>query len=180
MKLKELLQRLNKNSKSASIDLDNYFENFVEQKLLTSGTLQESFGVEKSEMELLYFEAYQAYQKDLFQEALELFRWLTILNPFEKKYWLGLGASQQLKTSYEPALKAYAIAYLLDCYDPFPHFHAFECYLALKDYPEAEKALLLAHEKACQNPLYRGLQAHIETRTLQLNTMKNPVYTAKK
>jgi type III secretion system low calcium response chaperone LcrH/SycD len=179
VKLKELLQRIQKNPEAGSIDLDHYLDSFVTEKLLKSETLQESFGINNEEMELLYYEAYQAYQSDKYQEAFELFRWLTILNTFEKNYWMGFAATCQMQEKFESALKAYAITYFLDTDSPYPHYHAYQCYLSMNNHQEAQTALLLAREKTGHNPLYQSLKNTIEQKLINLKQTLNALKVEK-
>jgi type III secretion system low calcium response chaperone LcrH/SycD len=165
MKLKELIRRIALNRREESPfpeDLETFLEDFIPNTLLKSETLQRAFDVSGYEMEEIYSETYTFYQEDNFLEASTGFRWLVLLNPFVEKYWMGLAASLQLLEKYEKALHAYAICALLESENPYPHFHAFECYVALKDKEEAEKALSLAFKRTIGKAAYRDLQEEIE------------------
>lgn len=142
-------------------DVDAFLDECV-PAIVTSETFQQAFGITEAEMEGLYAEGYEFYQKDHFTEALAPFRMLVYLNPFVIKYWMGLGATLQLVERYENALKCYSVAAMLDCNDPYPHFHAYECYMGLHNEEEAEKALRLAYKRAKQHPTYGPLRATIE------------------
>ena len=69
------------------------------------------------------------------------------------KYWVGLGACLQLVRQYERALGAYALAAVTSRpRDPLPHFHAGECYLALNNLRDAEKAFRMAVDFGASQP----------------------------
>jgi len=163
---KELLRRIARNRQEEFPFPDNleaYLDDFVPNLLLKSETLQRAFAVSDQEMESLYEEAYAFYEQNKFVQAADLFRWLVLLNPYVERSWMGLAACQQLLKLYENALKAYAIATLLDKNDPLPHFHAFECYVALNDHVEALKALDAAYQCAKKHqPQYNALLEKIE------------------
>src|SRR5262249_49793934 len=125
-------------------------------------TLQQAFGVSTYEMEQIYSEAYLDYENDNYRESTTAFRWLVLLNPFHKKYWMELAAIFQLLEKYEKALHAYAISALLESSNPYPHFHAFECYESLNNKEDAEKALELAYQRTLGKVAYNDLQKEIE------------------
>ena len=112
-------------------------------------------------MEELYSEAFRLYEEDNYLESCTAFRWLVLLNPFRMKYWMGLAASLQLFKKYEKALHAYAISTLLECENPYPHFHAYECFVALNNKDEAKKALESAYEHTVGKDAHRDLQEQI-------------------
>lgn len=161
MKLREVLAKLSHHHPSASGVLDSYITDFTSHKLSQSETLQEAFEIDPDEMEGSYAAAHEHYMNDRFEESVEMFRWLTILNPLIEKYWLGFGASQQLLKTYEGALRAYAVCTFLDPKNPYPHFHAYECYVALEDLPQAHLALEQARNLS-QHPAYRQLKQEID------------------
>lgn len=166
MKLKELLRRIALNRKEEFPFPDNleaYLEDFIPNTLLKSATLQQAFEVSNYEMEEIYVEAYNHYQEENYLESCTAFRWLVLLNPYWAKNWMGLAASSQLLEKYEKALHAYAVAALLENHNPYPHFHAFECYSALENSEEAEKALELALCRTLGKESYRDLQKEIES-----------------
>lgn len=165
LKLKELIYRISAQQRENlpfPENLEAYLDDFVPNVLLKSGTLQQAFGVTGYEMEEIYCEAYRLYQEDIYIESATAFRWLVLLNPFEAKYWKGLAASLQLLEKYEKALHAYAMAALLDSDNPYPHFHAYECYDSMDLPQEGEKALELAYTRAVNQAIYRNLQEEIE------------------
>lgn len=93
------------------------------------------------DLRVLYTLAYTLYQAGDYEQAKPLFQQLASCKPFTKKYWFGLGACWQMEKSYTEALKAWAMAALIDGEDPTPHYHAAECYLALDDLNEGYKAV---------------------------------------
>jgi len=109
----------------------------------------------------LYANAYHLYDAGHFDQAIGPFQLLVTLNPYEEQYWMGLGAALQMNKSYEKALNAYAMAVLLDDENPYPHFHAAECYISLKNLDDVVKALNLAEEAASGDHYDKDLQDRI-------------------
>lgn len=165
MKLKSLLRRIalqRKEDYPFPDDIESYLEDFVPNILMKSETLQQAFGITNYEMEKLYEEAHAYYEDDSYEEALIVFRWLVLFNVYEAKYWMGFGASEQLLERYEKGLHAYAVAALLDSDNPYPHYHAYECYMLLNNKEEADKALKLAYQRCDGKVAYEELNKKIE------------------
>lgn len=142
MRIPELIQRIGR--ENFPEDLDSYLETFLPDTLLKSETLQQAFAVTDKEMEALYREGYQHYLKNQIDDASIFFRFLVILDPFKKRAWMGLGACQQLQEEHSKALHCYAVASILDRHDPQPHELAQQCYEAMGETEEAEKARQMA------------------------------------
>ena len=120
-------------------------------------------GHSKEQSDKLYANAYYHYQNKEYQKATPLFRLLAILHPFDKTYWIGLGACHQAAEEFSFAIRAYANACLMDFKDPNPHVYMADCYLALENYTEALKAINTAHERAQVGDYYdTKLLKHIE------------------
>lgn len=104
--------------------------------------------------ESIYAYAFGHYEAGNLTQAAESFRLLCFQHPFEGKFWFGLAATLQESKSYPLALEAWAVAAILKPSDPFPHFHAAECYFSLNNLQEASLALEEAELRSTQeNPL---------------------------
>ncbi|MGM0440639.1 MAG: SycD/LcrH family type III secretion system chaperone [Chlamydiota bacterium] len=101
--------------------------------------------------ESLYSIAYHCYQNHKIKDALVIFRFLTLLEPLEKKYWMGLAASRQVNKEYQSALSAYIFTALLDDKDPLPVFYAAECHKVLGQDDNALEALEESEKCARKN-----------------------------
>lgn len=110
-------------------------------------TLQESLGIDEGEMQVRYGQAYALYQGKEYQAARDAFGQLVALNPWSYSYWMGLAAASQLQKDYEQALRAYAVAAMLEDKDPYPHYHAAQCLFFRGEYQEALKAVNLAETR---------------------------------
>jgi type III secretion system low calcium response chaperone LcrH/SycD len=93
------------------------------------------------ELEQFYAYGFAQYDAGNWGEAADVFRVLCTRRPLETRFWFGLGATLQEAKSYLEALQAWAMAALLSPDDPFPHFHAAECYFSLDDRTEAAHGL---------------------------------------
>lgn len=164
MHLKELVRRIAlNNQKEAPFpqSLDDYLKDFIPNHLFKSQTLQEAYDLSDNDLETLYKEAYEKYNQEEYESSTELFRLLVSLNPFIPKFWLGLGANQQMQEFYHEALHSYAALACIDSENAYAHFYAYECYVALHDQEDARKALELAYKRAKSQPIYEDLLQEI-------------------
>jgi len=100
-----------------------------------------AMAISEDEVEQFYAYAFAQYGTGNWSEAADVFRVLCTRRPLEARFWFGLGAALQESESYSDALHAWSMAALLRDEDPFPHFHAAECYFSMEDKEEAVKAL---------------------------------------
>jgi type III secretion system low calcium response chaperone LcrH/SycD len=95
----------------------------------------------ETEVEQFYAYGFAQYGTGNWGEAADVFRVLCTRRPLVARFWFGLGATLQGAENYMDALHAWAMAALLSTDDPYPHFHAAECYFSLLDSNEAAQGL---------------------------------------
>ena len=118
------------------------------------GTLKDLQGLTQENMEAIYAVAFNLYSAAKYEQAHSLFQYLCMLLPYEKKYWLGLGACRQMRKEYQSAVDAYCLACALDPSDPNAPLHAGECLLSLGNAEGADKSFEMAVEFAGKDPAY--------------------------
>ena len=99
--------------------LQDYFEK--------GGTWQMLMGLPDSHLESQYANGYERYHEGRYDEATEAFTTLTILNPYEPKYWFALAAARQLDGDPAEALQAYLLSSAIDEQNPIPLLQAARC-----------------------------------------------------
>lgn len=113
-------------------------------------------------IEALYASGFSLYESGKYVNAVHFFRFLTLIDMNTRKHWMGLGASHQMLKEYENALQSFGYAALLNENDPYAHFHAAECFFALKQTDQGEQALASAETVALrQQKQYETLLARI-------------------
>jgi type III secretion system low calcium response chaperone LcrH/SycD len=100
------------------------------------------------DISLLYSLGINLYEQEDYTQATIIFQRLVLAKSHEKKFWMALGASLQMKKHYEDALTSWAIASLIQDEDPLPHFHAAECLLCIENEEQAKKALQEAKKRS--------------------------------
>lgn len=112
--------------------------------LKNARTFQDFTALTPDSMEIIYLVAYNHYNAGKYEDAEKVFRLLTTLNHFERKYWKGLGAARESMKQFEPALQCYGYLGMMDVNDPYPAFKAAQCLLALGRAKEGESGLIAA------------------------------------
>ena len=105
-------------------------------------------GITKAEMEAVYSVGFNMYRTGRYDDAEKIFRFLVLFDHLEPKYWMGVGAIQQVRKDYQGAIASYGYASFLDLRNPKPQLHAAECFLAMGDKVNAASALV-ALDKYC-------------------------------
>lgn len=96
------------------------------------GTWQHLLGYSEERMMGHYKRAYDYYQHAQFKEASDCFSYLTMINPYQYHYWMGLGMAKQNEQLYEEALVSYTAAEGIEPQNPLTHLHLSQCYHALQ------------------------------------------------
>ena len=104
-------------------------------------TLKQIKGVTNDELEAVYSLAFGYYRTGKYDDALKLFKFLVLFDHLNAKFWLGLGAVQQVLKDFQGAVASYGYCSLLKLDDPRPQLHAAECFLAMGDKRNAASSL---------------------------------------
>jgi len=106
-----------------------------------NATLKQLKGVSNAELESVYSLAFGYYRTGKYEEALKLFQFLVLFDHLNAKYWLGLGAVQQVLRDYRNAVVSYGYCSFLKLDNPKPQIHAAECFLAMGDKRNAASSI---------------------------------------
>ena len=122
------------------------------------GTWQALLGYDVDVMQMQYKKAYDLYQKADFKNAADAFSYLTMLNPYDYNYWMGLGISKQSDRQYEEAIVSYTSATAMEPENPLPHLHLAQCFYALNVRESAVEHLNQAIQIAGSRPEYHEIR----------------------
>jgi type III secretion system low calcium response chaperone LcrH/SycD len=109
-------------------------------------------------MEGIYTHAYNFYNRGLYKEAIHIFRLLTLLDPLETKFLIGLAACLHMQKKYEQALQIYLMAGFMKPANPIPFYHASDCYIHMDAPMEAVFVLEKAVEEAGDQPAFQAIK----------------------
>jgi type III secretion system low calcium response chaperone LcrH/SycD len=112
--------------------------------LANDKTLRDVFGITPETLETFYQASKHLYEQQHYSEAAAAFSVLSVINPDNHIFWLGLGNSEYFSHNYEAALVAYAMTAQANPNDPLCHFFSARCYEAMKQKDLAINALELA------------------------------------
>lgn len=115
-------------------------------------TLANLKGLNTQEMEAAYAVGYNLYNQARWLDALKVFSFLSFHDHLDRRFHIGRGACLQMLKHNEDALRAYAIAHVLDVSDPVVAIRIAECLIALRRKSDARVVLrtveVLAEEAA--------------------------------
>ncbi len=93
----------------------------LEAFLRDGGTLAMLRGLSEDTLEQLYALGFNQYQAGKWDDAQKIFQALCMLDHYDARYFLGLGACRQSLGLYEQALQSYSYGALMDINEPrFP------------------------------------------------------------
>lgn len=114
------------NKKSSNEDENEQMFDFFSQ----GGTFKDLKNMSEESMEAIYSVAYNLYKGGKYDESLKIFQFLCFYDHLNKKYFMGLGASQQMLKNYNGAIEIFTFVTVLDTEDPKPVIYLGDCYLA--------------------------------------------------
>ncbi|EGQ9307778.1 CesD/SycD/LcrH family type III secretion system chaperone [Vibrio parahaemolyticus] len=121
------------------------------------GTLKMLHDVSADTIEHIYAVGYNFLQSGKIEQAAKVFQLLSMLDHYQARFFIGLGAARQELGEYLQAIDAYSYAALVDINDPRPPFHSAECHLKLEQLTEAESGFYSAKEMSAGKSQYADL-----------------------
>ncbi|UFN68296.1 SycD/LcrH family type III secretion system chaperone VcrH [Vibrio alginolyticus] len=144
------------------------------EKLLSfleeGGTLKMLHDVSQDTIEHIYAVGYNFFQSGKIEQAAKVFQLLSMLDHYQARFFIGLGAARQELGEYLQAIDAYSYAALVDVNDPRPPFHSAECHLKLEQLTEAESGFYSAKEMSAGKSQYADLH---ERAGIMLEAVRN-------
>lgn len=90
-----------------------------------------------SDLEAVYTHAYNTFNQQQYEKALQMFGFLTTYRPASVKYRKGIAACQKQLGAYADAEQSYSFLLLLDPNDPEPPLGCAECLIRLGNLTDA-------------------------------------------
>ena len=112
------------------------------------GTIGDLHGFDEKDYEAMYAVGHGLYTQGRHRDAAKVFGFLMTNNPYDRRFPLAMGATQQMLGKHAEAAGFYGLAVVLDMSDPVPLFHMAECMAALGQIDEAREAFQHAQEFA--------------------------------
>ncbi|PSW81945.1 SycD/LcrH family type III secretion system chaperone VcrH [Photobacterium damselae] len=134
------------------------------------GTLKMLHDVSADTIEHIYAVGYNFFQSGKVEQAAKVFQLLSMLDHYQARFFIGLGAARQELSEYLQAIDAYSYAALVDINDPRPPFHSAECHLKLEQLTEAESGFYSAKEMSAGKSEYADLHQRAD---IMLEAVRN-------
>ncbi|AWB00888.1 CesD/SycD/LcrH family type III secretion system chaperone [Vibrio harveyi] len=134
------------------------------------GTLKMLHDVSADTIEHIYAVGYNFFQSGKVEQAAKVFQLLSMLDHYQARFFIGLGAARQELGEYLQAIDAYSYAALVDINDPRPPFHSAECHLKLEQLTEAESGFYSAKGMSAGKSEYADLHQRAD---IMLEAVRN-------
>ena len=145
---------------------------------------KDAMGLSQEMVDGLYSFAYRLYNTGKYDQAMQLFRLLIMLDPTMGKYMLGLAACFHMQKEYEEAATCYILCSLVDDKDPIPHYHTSDCYMQLGKNDLAIKALEVSIDRMGNQEVFEAIreraQATLDMLHEKTKAVKKKPKTSKK
>lgn len=144
-------------------NIDDELEQALESFLKDGGTLAMMRNISSDTLEQMYALGFSQYQSGKYEEAQKIFQVLCVLDHYEARFFLGLGASRQALGLYQQAIDSYSYGAMMDLQEPRFPFHAAECLLHLGELDKAESGFYSAQLLAADKPQHTALADNAAT-----------------
>ncbi len=135
----------------------------IAENMFTKGMVpKDAMGIQDTDAEFLYAQAYQLYNIGKYKDSRSLFGSLMVMDPTEPKYIFGHAASSHMLKQYDTAAKAYVQQAMLSNDDPVPYYHAADCYLQLNDKLSALVTLRIVVKRSTGKPEFETIKERAE------------------
>ena len=121
-------------------------------------TFQTIFKISQEDMEARYGEACHLLERERWDDAVPAFTFLVCLQPYDARFWFGLGAAQTNVADYIGAISTYTIAASMAPENPYSYFHMASSFLALSQKEDAVGCLEMARDTARKDHTFRHLE----------------------
>lgn len=117
--------------------IDHYAQEIVE----TGSTIREQLPISEEDITGIYEIANQFYSTQKYDEARDLFLFLTTVDPFDAVFWTGFAMTEQMAGHFEIATQLYAIALEVNPMDGTPALRIAYCLFQMNRVEDALKVL---------------------------------------
>jgi len=146
---------------SVAVSIDE-FTNDLMKFYEDGGTLKTLKDIPPDTMESIYSIAYNKFNAGQLDEANKIFQFLCLIDHYDARFFIGLGACRQRLHDYEMAAESYSFVTLVDVNNPVAPFHAGECYLQLGELEKAESAFFACGHLAAGRPEHAEMKARAD------------------
>lgn len=119
---------------------------------------KDSLELDEDTIEQLYAYGHQLFSTQKYQDSAKVFQVLYLLDPFDARFALGIGASFQMAKNYENAIGWYLALAIMDQETPLPFYYISDCFLKLDQLEASRGALVQTIDRCGDIPQYASLK----------------------
>lgn len=146
-------------------------KNTIVEQVAEGACLQDVLEIPDSGVDSLYKGAKYFYEQQLYEEASIVFTILSLLQPAQPIFWLGLGNSEYFLSRYKQALMAYTLASHVDNHEPQYHILAARCHQVMGNRGGALSSLHLAELSAIDDEAQKRVRGVIQSMIREIEAM---------
>lgn len=124
-------------------------------------SIEESFEIPSQMLDDIYERGFLLYRSGKYDEASTCFLFITLFDCNDVRSLFALAACCHKMGNYLAAISYYLSCIALEEGNPIACYHIYECYLKINEPIMAQGALLLAFNRAGENPIYAKLKEKI-------------------
>lgn len=143
--------------------------------LAKGGNMGMVYDYNKEDYDLLYALGHGMYTQGRYADAVKVFGYLNVMDPFERRFVNAYAASLKMINQPAEAMKFYGMVSAMDMRDPLPTFHICDCMIAIGMVDEARSGLSIVVSQ-CQTPEQEPLKLRAQALLLLLE-QASPVGT---
>ena len=100
-----------------------------QEYIALGGTFKEISNIDDKSTEAIYAVGYNLYQAGKYDDAKNIFQFLSYYDHYNSKFFTGLGACFMMNKEYTKAIELFSYACALNKLDPKNHIYMGDCYL---------------------------------------------------
>lgn len=130
--------------------------------LAKGGNMGMVYDLNQDDYDSLYLLGHTMYTQGRYADAIKVFGYLNVMDPYERRFVQGYAASLHMAKQYEEAFKFYGMVSAMDMRDPVPTFHMCECMIAMGMLAEAVSGLEIVVSQ-CKTPEQASLKLRAQS-----------------
>lgn len=138
--------------------------------LSQGGNIGMIYDLNQDDYDSLYLLGHTMYTQCRYKDAMKVFGYLNVMDPYERRFANGYASSLQMMGQHEEAFKYYGMVSAMDMRDPVPTFHMCECMIAMGMLVEAASGLGIVVSQ-CKTPEQSALKLRAQA---MLDLLGNP------
>ena len=161
-----------KSEKNLTKEVQESQINMLVDVFANNKSMQDVLKISDDKLTLFYQYASSLFRSGKYKEALEVFQFLTTVDPSHVDYFLGVAICYHRLKDYMQAYSYYIFCSELDWNDPLPLFYAYDCLHQFNDIDGCRLLLERVIERSLDQPKYDKIKERAELYLAGLSAVK--------